>query len=501
MDKIMLTHGGSLKAVDEINDSWDFVEAMKDIKDIDLYAKVAAVYRAANLTADATSNMPFAVMKGDQDIDTSDQWTNVIGVMPNPRELIRLWRMSLFFTNTAYARLAKTNAIKRRLWYVAPHTMRIETDPVNGEVSEIIRGEKEHFKPDDKSLLKMWRLDFTTELLPSPNTEFLAMSQAAGILLSADFWTQNYFRNGAVKPTVVAIKGAVGTDKKDELQSAWAKFMRGLGKRFSDLAKVINADAMEVKQLGDGLGDIKDSPVYKQAIENIAMASGMPLSLLLANSANYATAQAEYAAWFRDSITPWAMWMAEELNYQIFQPAGLYFEFRPEAAEPSQQEEVERASAFSTYVSSGLLPSIAAQLVGLDLPAGIEYEDLDPDEPEPVQTPPTDTQPVEEMSDTDTPEPDKTEPMKAMSFDAWQELDIWKRKATKAQKRGEDLPVEFVCRHIPAAIAEPIRDALKAGRIEFDVKRDEPHDDIKQLADALNNAADAIKAKHETPDS
>jgi hypothetical protein len=37
-------------------------------------------------------------------------------------------------------------------------------------------------------------------------------------LKAADFWTENYFKNGAVKPTVISVKGMVIGDKKEEMQ-------------------------------------------------------------------------------------------------------------------------------------------------------------------------------------------------------------------------------------------------------------------------------------------
>ncbi len=525
MNKILITQGGQFKSVIDdagIRDSWDFVEAMKVTESAELYAKVSAVYRAANLTADAVSNIPFAVMQGENDIDTSAKWKNKIRIMPNPRELLRLWTLSLFFHNAAYGRIAKTNSIKRRLFYVMPQNIEIVTSHKTGEVVELQRTVNgivaDRYNPSDyKSFVYCWHLDHTTELLPSKNTDFLAMSQAAGVLYSADFWTQNYFKHGAVRPTIVSIKGLAAGDKKDELQSNWSKFVRSIGTRFSELAKVINGDAMDVKSFGDGLGDIKDSPVYKQAIENIAMASGMPLSLLLANSANYATAQTEYANWFRDKITPKAFEIQEWLNEQIFQPAGYYFEFRPEQSEPSQQEEVERANAYGTYVNSGMLPSIAAQIVGLDLPAGIEYEDLDPDEEEtkPAETVPNvEANPAQPAEAQPAQEPDEMEtdmedaPTKSLTFEAWQELDIWKRKATKAAKHGEALPIDFICNHIPADIAGDIRAALVLGEVRgaFEMNRDNAPivlSDVEELqndllkvdsGEAIKLLADAINA-------
>ena len=115
----------SLDFTNPIRDSWDFVEEMKQTKDIELYAGVSAVYRAMNLTADAISNLPFAVVNAQgEDVDDSAQWKNVIGIMPRPRELLRLWRLSLFQTNTAYARIAKLKPGKRQLFYVEPSTIK-----------------------------------------------------------------------------------------------------------------------------------------------------------------------------------------------------------------------------------------------------------------------------------------------------------------------------------------------------------------------------------------
>lgn len=487
--KNLVTSGGQLKSVDfsGVRDSWDFVEMMKGEKSEDTYAKVAAVYRAMNLTADATANIPFAVtdMSGNTDLDTSENWKNKIGIMPRPREIIRQWRLSLFQSNMAYGRVAKTNIAKKQLFYVVPASIEILTDNKTGELKGYARKVNgvvaETYKPDDKNLVKLWRLDHTTELLPSENTEFQALANSAGILLAADWWTKNYFKNGAVRPTVISVKGMVINDKKEEMQKSWAQFVRGVARGFSDLAKIINGEAMDVKQIGDGLGDVKDSPVYKQAIENVTMAAGMPLSLLLANSANYATAQTEYAAWFRDSITPWAYWMQEGMNEQIFHPANMHFEFRPEQSEPSQEEEVQRASAFAAYVGTGIKPSIAAQIVGVDLPAGIKYKNLDTEEkPEEVK-----------------PEPEPEEYTEKMPAKAWEELDIWKRKAQRNHKRGQTVSFAFETKHIPADVANEIRgklaqaqdaEAVKAAFVIGEIAHNDDTE-IKALAEAINKAA------------
>lgn len=493
--KTIYTDGKNTKSIgleNPIQDSWDFVEAMKEGTDTDLYAKVSAVYRAMNLHASAVANLNYALVneKGD-DIDTFEDWKNTIGYMPDPRDLFRRWSLSLFQCNQAYARLDKTNAIKKELFYVLPNSIKVITN--KGALSHFERwvdGVKiGEYKPNDGRFVYFWKLDHTTELLPSKNSQFKALSNAAGILYASDWWTKNYFERGAVKPTVLAVKGMLINEKKEDLQSSWAKFVRSLGTRLSELAKIINAESMDVKQIGDGLGDIKDSPVYRSAIENIAMVSGMPLSLLLSNSASYATAEIEYGGWYRDDIIPAAKWMVSKLNTQL--PLnGYHFEVRPEQSEPSQEEEVKRAQAFQTYASALVghpqALSLAAQIVGIDLPAGVEYVDLDT-KPEPVE----EKKPVEKNKEEPEEEDD------TMTAKAWEELDNWKTKAVRYAKRGKAVTFDFKVAHIPEYQAEVIRKRLQfAGtpdevKSAFDISGDSS--DILELAKSINEAVEKIK--------
>ena len=81
------TDGTSLKSIDlpQYPDSaWNWITgAPEDTKDEELYARVAAVYRVANLSAEAIANVPFAVLKGETEYDTSDDWQNKVGFLPN----------------------------------------------------------------------------------------------------------------------------------------------------------------------------------------------------------------------------------------------------------------------------------------------------------------------------------------------------------------------------------------------------------------------------------
>ena len=104
--KHYFTNGSTLKGIDlpQYPDSaWNWITGEPEgAKDDELYSRVASVFRVANLSAEAIANVPFAVYKGKEEYDKSEDWQNKVEFMPNPRELLRLWRLSLFMTNSAY---------------------------------------------------------------------------------------------------------------------------------------------------------------------------------------------------------------------------------------------------------------------------------------------------------------------------------------------------------------------------------------------------------------
>ena len=217
------------------------------------------------------------------------------------------------------------------------------------------------------------------------------------------------------------------------------------------------------------------------------MASGIPLSLLLANSASYATAQTEYLTWFRDSVTPWANFMAKQISDQLLAPYGLKLDFRPEITDPGQESEVARADAYASYVGSGMKPSVAAQVVGIDLPPGIEFTDLDPDEVEQVAPP---AEPPQEEEQT----PAKFIP----TMEQYRELEFWQTLAFRKAKKGEAADFDFRYKVIPADVVDTIKRRLAGVKTDDEIRcafsLDEAPDEkaIVELAASINRAADAI---------
>lgn len=522
--KTIITDGAkSLNLLDTDDPSvWTFFGGMPQSSQNELYARVAAAFRAYNLKANTVGNMPFTLYKGDEEYDTSATWENKVGFMPNPSDLFRLNTLSYIATNTWY-NLRTTDVLgykTKNLLHAVSTTFTPYVNPNNGQLERIVRitnGKPEEYTPDDKRLVRMWRLDHTTELLPSPNTEAKAIMNAAGEIYYADLWIKHFYERGGIAPTVIAMKGMVAPDKKNAEEQSWGDWLRGLGKYLSKPARVFNADALDVKQFGSAVTDLKNNDVYNRAIANIAMGTGMPLSLLLANSANRATAQEESATWYENDIIPFCNWMAYGYNEQVFKPMGLRLEFTPESMDDTQEEKLSPKEMIDV-ISSAPTAEICLETFNT---LGIEVTDklklaiekwFAKKEAEPVVVNTQPAQPVTETEDdtVDMAEDDTEEAAKWIpNLDQIRELQRWQELAFRKFKRGDDMAFEWRNDTLPEEVYKTISANLPNAKEESAIKQVfdmgqivtapvevKAQNDILKLAEALNRLADVEYAKH-----
>jgi len=483
---IALSDGKAVNILDSDDPNvWNYFGGKTDATSNELYSRVAAAFSAVNKVSLAVANMPFAIMRGKDEIDNSSKWQNEVGFMPNPRDLLRRVRQSLVMSNRAYLRMGKNRAgISKQLHFLVQSSIQINTAPGTGQLISLDRmvgGQLEKsYKPDDYELIRFWWLDDTTELLPSDNTEFKAIMSAAGLLYYADFFTANFFRRGGVKPTLIAMKGLISKDKEGELQSAWTKFLNGIGSAAKNVtAKIFNAEAMDIKSFGDGLGDLKETPVFRRALEDIAIGLDMPLSLLLSNSANYATAQVEQRTFYRSNVVPHFDFIADALNDQLFTPLGLRMENRAETQDAEQQEEVSRSYAIREF--NVFLNECASAELALEQAATFGYELTDglvtaiqkffadkksnAEKVQGQQTKPAEIM-TEELSEAEEPEPTKTI---YLTLDNMEELRVWREVALRKWRKAESLDFDYQPHYggLPPDVAASIKSALsKADSIE-----------------------------------
>ena len=193
--------------------------------------------------------------------------------------------------------------------------------------------------------------------------------------------------------------------------------------------------------------------------------------------------------WFNHSIIPWSEFFAEGMNELLYEPHGLKFKFRPEITDEGTEDEAKRAGAYRAYIDSDVRPSIAAQWVGIEMPEGMEYEDLDesydPDKEDKPEDGSDSETTMGDADDVETPEIEDGEATRSVdiatieapveytftpSMEQYRELELWQTMAFRKSKRNEDLSFDFECKVIPDYVSNMFVDRLVGCETEDDIK-------------------------------
>jgi SPP1 gp7 family putative phage head morphogenesis protein len=381
-----------------------------------LTAAVPFLSRGVIMRADALTAIPWSIRNAkDEDVWTSDDAAppDDLKWLGNLTELLHRIEASLTVTSTAYLFKERNRARLLDLRFLSPDTTAPVWDMAAG-LTHFERGVlgRQRFAVDD--IVYFWHKGLhETEPRPSPAAN---AANAAGILYSMDAYTKAYFDRGAVRATLLTYEGAPPPEAdRQKLKNWWKRAVGGIKNAFA--SEVISA-AIKPVQIGDGIGDMGNVPLTEEKRQDVGTALGIPLSLLLANAANYATAQADRRNFYEITVIPEADLIARTMNKQLLEKLGLSLVFRPEAMSIFQADEAERAQAFSSYTGGGLKPSVAAQLLGITLPEGIEYADLDPEpQPEPLANAAEPGQAMDE--EEETPANDEAKRVELERFHRW----------------------------------------------------------------------------------
>jgi len=398
--------------------AWTWLSGNAQDNDKDLYGIVPFIYRVINLTANAVASMPFALVDANgEDFDVTSEWENKAGIIPNPTAFMRLCSLSLSLFGSSYW-LKERNRVKvRELSYLVPTTITptiTASDGLTGFKRSTGQFLKD-FMPED--IIHIWEPDARVEVGPPLAWRFKAMLYAGGLLHWEDVFVTEFLARGGIKPTMLMVKGIPNPADRERVENYWDKFIKGW---FKISGKVFNAEAMEPKTVGDGIEGLQNSTLTPEKREDICVAAGIPLSVVMSNAANFATSQNDRRQFYENVILPDCELICSTLNDQLWGNLNppIYMEPRPETLDAFQEDESSRAGAFKTYVDGGMRPEIAAQVVGVELPPGVEeYEDMfeEEEEPEPVSevAPLAAPQPEELPEEGDQPQGKATDEMPA----------------------------------------------------------------------------------------
>lgn len=458
--------------------------------------------KATDMTANAISNLPFDIVnEAGTVVDTSTDWKNKTGGLKSPEVLFYKLAASLC-QGKAYVIPRATSKVIVDLQYCAPQTVnpRIGASGVEWFDRVTEDGKPERYYPYDvkggSTMLYFWLPDPDVEIGPAKSFPAGTAYLSSLLLNSMDTTIQTYSERGFVPATLLSAKGMPSQNERERAESWWNRWLRGWTK---EAAKIVNSEAMTVTRVGAGLEELKGSygELTKQAIENIGTAFGIPAALFMSDMAFASEVNPMIKVWYTTS-TFVRIYKTIEATFtdQLLNRWGYKLVFRPESIDAFQQEEVDRSGAFATYTNAGIKPSIAAQMVGIELPVGVEYEDLDPEpEPEPViqQVVTPQEQPQEEPEEEDEEEI----PVKLNAAQI-KELNLWRQIAERNERKGKGRCADFACKHLTPAMADLIRSKLEGGMSiheAFEIGgHDTPRydsDGLYALAEAINKAAEA----------
>jgi phage portal protein BeeE len=470
--KLMLFDGLKTSILwDESTDAWTYASGGPTTPMQNKYQMIPTLFRGVNIIANAVAKMPFKVYraKGDKEVDNSQEYTNEVGFLPNPRQIFSIASMSLDLTGKCYLRPASNAAgYKKLLTYQNPTTITPKID--NGILGGFERSENGQVKTlAIKEVVYMWLPDPYVELGPPTAYPAQAAFAASSVLGNMDAYIALYFDRGAIRPVIVSVKGAPSPTERERMESWFQKLMGGIKRGFT--WKVFNSDTVDIKQIGDGLDSLQDTELTASKRQDVAHALGIPYAVLFSEAANNATAQADAINLYEQTIEPRCEFIASNLNDQLFIPAGYRLEFQPESLDIYQEDEASRAQSLTAYVNAGFPLLMACDILGVELTAEmrtqLESEEADKkkraEEMEKIRNAPKpdEQKPDEQNNTTTTPPPQfvqQNDDQKAIDAD----LAKWKRKASKAFEKGNSANVPFESEIIPLRVGEKITCALKS---------------------------------------
>lgn len=523
--------------------------------------------KANDMTALAIASLPFDILDDAGEIfDTSSAWKDRLGGIPSPAQLFYKLSSSLCLGKAYVIPTVSDRAIVD-LHYCAPHTVvplitvnglqvfsrtsdwgksgtympakvygedmvvkysgkgdekgwktfetkeneNIKAKPTkyqSGEYLDIDTGEKSTVNAGNYTgeMMYFWLTDSDVEMGPAKSYPASVALLSTELLTAMDSTLQVISERGFVPPTLLAVKGMVDETEAARTEAWYNRFLR----RWNEtVAKLINAETMDIKTLGSGMEDLKTiySEIKKQAIEDIAASYGIPAAIYMSDMAFATEVNPMIKVWYSTSVfIKIYQCIQDTMNAQLFSKFGLRMQFNPNELDAFQEDEAHRSAAYREYISTDMRPSIAAEMLGLDLPEGVEFSALDEfyesrlagniaKPVNPIGDPsaiPAETNPIDTLPLEPTPPMKRVVTLKAEEI---QDLNLWRQTAVRFQEKSKPLPVDWECKHLPETIAAPIRGRLASAKTVDEVNAAfdigvtiDNTDALMALADAINKA-------------
>lgn len=343
-------------------EAWNIVLGRRDENSAqELYKSVGWMFRAMEIRCNGVMSVPFSIYQGETEIDTSKDYQNAVGFLPNLNMITGLIEMALTIWGSAYL-YKRPNLLGTRPFmvrYLPPPTVNIKR--VEGSYAfddngmplfeRREAGAKKEYTSDEIAFF--WKADPFVELGPPEASAFQSASLAAGVSLDVNAFVSAFLQRGAIVPFILTVRGVKKNTELDKLKDFVARFFVRDRKK-SWPTEVVNADEVIPVKIGEGLEAIagKEAMLGNSKREEIATALGIPHSILFSGAANYAVSDKDDFHLYDKTIVPECLFIEQIMNNQLMTPAGYRLKYHPEALDVFQKDEGERAAALSDFMDA-----------------------------------------------------------------------------------------------------------------------------------------------------
>lgn len=415
------------------------------------YMAVSWVRRCLELRCNSLSSIPIAFYRGDTDTEAEYEYADAVPQMIWMTEAARQ-----LYGAAYWLRLRNPFGFEKGFRWLYPPSIKPKYDKKKGltHFERYVDGEPETLSL--KELVWSWAPNIGGETGPGKGWVTSVLTES-GIATHMNTFASDFFERGALPGMVLSVDGNPSRDELDRLEAWWKRFVGGVKRAWETVALRATVTPVPIGYPTDQLA----MPELLLAVrQQIAVAAGVPQTML-EDAANYATAKEHRQSFYADTVVPEAGLIEVDLNRQIFEPLGLRVVLDWQSMDVFQEDEAERGQALAQYVGAGVPLDLAMELLGIDLPNEMTYEQLKErldDESQRKQ------QDALQIAQARRPMPGED------TGERREELRRWERKSLKAHRAGKSAVVDFATDVLTLEEQAAIRERLSAATSEEEVK-------------------------------
>jgi len=326
------------------------------------YERVGWYRRCVDARADALSQMPFTIRSKSSgrvlyDSEGFKPLPDALGYVKNFRTLMKMKGISAVLKGRAYWQETEgENGIFYQ--WLAPDNIEEVYSETTGQITGYTRkiynrktGSHTEVSIPKESIVAFYEEDPRVEVGPPINILGESCRVNADVLYSIDRWLDGHMDRALMPSHIISLPSNTPPDERSRFQQIWDQKFRGKDKGGNQM--VVNADTVTVQKIGEGIGEFGQSGVLREQREAIAATLGVPLSYLLPNAANRATAFQDDENFYTKQVIPEGKRAQDAINDRIFNPRGLVWRFEFKRIPALQHSELEKSRSLVPLVGKG----------------------------------------------------------------------------------------------------------------------------------------------------